>query len=261
MSGEAKYFYEVKGLRKSFGDTEVLKGLDLQVRQGESIALLGTSGGGKSVFLKHLACLFQPTAGSIKIEGLEVVGLNEWQLGRIRQKIGMMFQGGALFDSLSVAENVAFPLVEEGELSKDEIEDKVVEVLDDVGLSHAYAKMPADISGGMRKRVALARAVVNEPKCLLYDEPGAGLDPVVADSIDYLIREIQLKRNTTSIVITHEISSIFKIADRVVFLKDGLIYWDGTPAEMKASDDGTLVNYLAGKSEENWDELEKYRRQ
>lgn len=242
-------------MHKSFGSQKVLRGIDLDIKCGESLVLLGTSGGGKSVLLKHLACLMQPDEGTVMVEDNEVGCLSERELGKVRTKIGMMFQNGALFDSLSVGENVGFPLVEIGKLKRDEIRDKVSEILSEVGLEEHIDKMPSDLSGGMRKRVALARAIISEPKCLLYDEPGAGLDPVVADSIDFLMREIQLRKQTTSVIITHELKSVFRVADRIAFLRKGELYWLGRPDEFRSSDDPVLQNFLEGRSDEDWDSL------
>ncbi len=248
-------FFEVRDLKKSFGKQQVLRGVNLDVKCGESLVLLGTSGGGKSVLLKHLACLMQADEGTLMVEDQDVCGLSERQLGKVRTKIGIMFQGGALFDSLSVGQNVGFPLTEKGKFKPKEIREQVLEILAEVGLEEHIDKMPGDLSGGMRKRVALARAIISEPKCLLYDEPGAGLDPVVADSIDFLIREVQLKKNTTSITITHELKSVFRIADRIAFLRAGEVYWIGTPQEFRDSDDPVLKNFIDGRSGEDWDSL------
>jgi phospholipid/cholesterol/gamma-HCH transport system ATP-binding protein len=245
-------FIEVRELRKSFGRQEVLRGLSLEIGRAETWVLLGGSGAGKSVLLKHLLGLLTPDSGQVIIEGEDLTGLNERQLGRVRRRIGMLFQGGALFDSLSVAENVAFPLRERGQLGNREIRARVAEVLEIVKLGDASEKMPADLSGGMRKRVAMARAVVERPAAVLFDEPHAGLDPVTADTIDHMIKDLQVDHGITNIVVTHEMRSVFRIADRVGFLKDGQLHWSGTLAEFAATTDPVLRAFIAGDSGGSW---------
>lgn len=245
-------FLEMRGIKKSFGDQVVLRGVDLDVRRGEVLVLLGGSGGGKSVLLKHMVGLLQPDEGTVTLEGKVISDLSERGLSWARKKISIMFQGGALFDSMTVAENIAFPMQEAGVRDRDELFRRVSDALKIVHLEGQEDKMPADLSGGMRKRVALARAVVEEPCCVLYDEPHAGLDPVTGDSIDRLIRDLAKEHGITNVVITHEIRSAFRIADRLVFMKDGLIYWEGTPDELKASKDSVLVNFVEGRSQD-WD--------
>jgi len=244
-------FIEVRGLRKSLGGQEVLRGVDLEVRRGECLVVLGQSGEGKSVFLKHLIGLMAPDAGRIRIDGEEIVGLSERRLAPVRRKIGMLFQDGALFDSMTVAENVAFPLRERGIKAIPELLEKSRAALREVGLEEHMDKMPVNISGGMRKRVALARAIIARPRCILYDEPTAGLDPIVADSIDRLIRRLQRKFEVTSIVVTHDMKSMFHIADRVAFLREGRIYFLGTPDEFRQSRDPAIRNFAEGRSEES----------
>lgn len=245
-------FIQVRGLKQQFGEQKVLQGMDVEIKRGETVVLLGTSGGGKSVLVKHFNGLLTPTEGSVKIDGVEISKLNERQLHEARNKIGMMFQNGALFDSLTVAENIAFPLKETGETDKTVIAKKVQEALDIVRLSEHGDKLPAQLSGGMRKRVALARAVVHRPECVLYDEPHAGLDPITADQIDHLMKDLQTQWNITNVVITHEMRSVFRIADRILFLKEGQLYWEGTPDELKASTDPLLANFVSGTSERSW---------
>lgn len=245
-------FLEMRGIKKSFGDQVVLRGVDLDVRRGEVLVLLGGSGGGKSVLLKHMMGLLQPDEGTVTLEGKVISDLSERGLSWARKKISIMFQGGALFDSMTVAENIAFPMQEAGVRDRDELFRRVSDALKIVHLEGQEDKMPAALSGGMRKRVALARAVVEEPCCVLYDEPHAGLDPVTGDSIDRLIRDLAKEHGITNVVITHEIRSAFRIADRLVFMKDGLIYWEGTPDELKASKDSVLVNFVEGRSQD-WD--------
>lgn len=254
MSEEPEPFVRVRGLKQQFGSNEVLRGLDLDIHRGETLVILGGSGCGKSVFLKHLPGLLRPTAGSIRIDGNEIAHLKERELGEARHKISIMFQAGALFDSLTVAENVAFPLREAGIRDRKEISDRVSAALEIVRLPGQEDKLPSDLSGGMRKRVALARAVVDRPECVLFDEPHAGLDPVTADSIDHLIKDLQNAHGITNVVVTHEMRSVFRIADRVVFMKEGTIHWLGTPQELQATDDPELRAFIEGDSGEPWGE-------
>ncbi len=249
MKGEI--FLEMRGIKKSFGDQVVLRGVDLDIRRGEVLVLLGGSGGGKSVLMKHIVGLLQPDEGTVTLEGKVISDLSERDLSWARKKISMMFQSGALFDSMTVAENVAFPMQEAGLLDRDELSRRVSEALKIVHLEGQEDKMPAALSGGMRKRVALARAVVEEPCCVLYDEPHAGLDPVTGDSIDRLIKDLANEHGITNVVITHEMRSAFRIADRLVFMKDGLVYWEGTPDELKDSKDPILVNFVEGRSQDS----------
>lgn len=247
----SEFFIEVSGLQKRFGEQQVLRGVDLKIRRGETMVILGQSGEGKSVILKHLIGLMTPDSGSILVDGVETVGLSERQLRPIRKKVGILFQDGALFDSMTVAENVAFPLMEEGIRDRKILLERVREVLSVVGLEEHMAKMPINISGGMRKRVALARAVVSHPQCILYDEPTAGLDPIVADSIDHLINRLEEQFQITSIVVTHDMKSMNTIADRVAILRDGKIYFLGTPDELNALEDESIQNFIHGRSHES----------
>lgn len=248
MKGEV--FLKMRGIRKGFGSNEVLRGVDLDVYRGETLALLGGSGGGKSVLMKHMVGLLQPDEGTVTLEGKLISGCNERQLSWARRKISMMFQSGALFDSMTVRENIAFPLREGGVNDEAEIDRRVHEALEIVKLPGQENKMPSDLSGGMRKRVALARAVVEKPCCVLFDEPHAGLDPVTGNSIDHLIQALARDHGITNIVITHEMRSVFRIATRIIFMKDGLIYWEGTPDELKASEDPVLKNFIEGRAED-----------
>lgn len=251
MTGEV--FLKIRGLEKSFGSHKVLKGVDLDIYRGETLVLLGGSGGGKSVLMKHTIGLLQADEGSVILEGKELTGLDERELTFARRRVSMMFQNGALFDSMTVAENIAFPLREAGVKDRAEIEERVNEALEIVKLPGQQNKMPSDLSGGMRKRVALARAVVEKPCCVLYDEPHAGLDPVTADSIDHLIKDLEQDHGITNIVVTHEMRSVFRIATRVVFMKEGQIYWHGTAQELEKTKDPLLRNFIEGRSEESWD--------
>lgn len=239
----------VRSLVKNLGEQEVLRGVNLEVGLGETLAIIGRSGGGKSVLLKNLIGLMQPDSGEIWIEGQSIVGLHERQLGPIRQKIGILFQGAALFDSMTVAENIAFPLREAGERNMDVIAAQVKEMLDVVELEGQEDKMPVNLSGGMKKRVGLARAIIRRPKCVLYDEPTSGLDPVVSDSINRLIRRLQERFGMTSIVVTHDMKSAFHVSNRIAYLHEGQIYFHGTPAELQQTNDQVIQDFLLGRSE------------
>jgi len=237
---------QVRNLHQNFGSNLVLQGVDLDIYANETVCLLGTSGGGKTVLVKHMIGLMQPKQGRIIIDSVDISNLGERDLAPVRKKMGMMFQNGALFDSLNVAQNIAFPLREEGIKDIDKLNKRVSEVLDIVNLPGQEEKMPSDLSGGMQKRVALARAIVVQPECICYDEPHAGLDPITAEKIDKLIKRLQRDHGITNIVITHELRSVFRIADRIIFMKDGKVYWQGSPAEMKASSDPTLSDFITG---------------
>ena len=238
----------VDNLVQTLGDQEILRGFSLKVHQGETLVLLGRSGGGKSVFLRHLIGLMQPISGTVTV-GQEIIsGLPERELAKVRRSMGMLFQNGALFDSLTVADNVAFPLRERGETDETVVAAKVAEALQMVDLAGQEAKMPVNLSGGMRKRVALARALVSQPRCMLYDEPTAGLDPIVADSIDLLIRRLQRKLGVTSIVVTHDMKSTFTIADHVALLHEGRCYFYGTCDQLRASTDPVIRDFVEGLS-------------
>ncbi len=244
-------YIRIRNLRQSFGSQEVLRGIDLDILRGETLVILGASGCGKSVMVKHLPGLMRPTSGEIWIGDQEITHLREREMGPLRHQIGMMFQGGALFDSMTVFDNVAFPLRQESGCSEEEISTRVTRALEIVKLAAHASKFPSDISGGMRKRVALARAVVGMPACIIYDEPHAGLDPMTADTIDRLIKTLQQEHGITNVVITHEIRSVFRIADRVVFMKDGLIYWIGSPADLKLTTDPYLRDFIEGNAQDD----------
>lgn len=240
----------MRDLHQRFGDQHVLRGVSTHVNKGETLVLLGGSGGGKSVLIKHFIGLLSPHSGQVIINGEDISDMNERQLGKVRRAMGMMFQNGALFDFMTVGQNIAFPLRERGITDESEIEKRVIECLDIVKLPGQENKMPAELSGGMRKRVALARAIVDKPECVLYDEPHAGLDPITGDSIDHLIKDLQKNHGMTNVIITHEMRSVFRIADRVIFLKQGQIYWEGTPQEMKDSGDPELLDFIEGVARE-----------
>ena len=238
----------VDNLVQTISGQEILRGFSLKVYQGETLVLLGRSGGGKSVFLRHLIGLMQPVSGTVTVGQDVISGLQERELAKVRRSMGMLFQNGALFDSLTVADNVAFPLRERGETDETIVTAKVEEALQMVDLAGHEAKMPVNLSGGMRKRVALARALVNQPRCMLYDEPTAGLDPIVADSIDLLIRRLQRKLGVTSIVVTHDMKSTFTIADHVALLHEGRCYFYGTCDQLRASTDPVIRDFVEGRS-------------
>ena len=240
----------VRSLVKTIGEQEILRGVDLEVARGETLAIIGRSGGGKSVLLKNLVGLMQPDAGEIWIEGQNIIGLSERALGAIRQKVGILFQGAALFDSMTVAENIAFPLREAGERDPIVLLEKVRAMLDVVELEGQEDKMPVSLSGGMKKRVGLARSIIRQPKCVLYDEPTSGLDPVVSDSINRLIMRLQERFEITSIVVTHDMKSAMHVANRIAYLHEGRIYFNGTPAELQQTSDPILQDFLLGRSEE-----------
>jgi len=250
LSAPTSNLIEVRNLRQTIGNQEILRGVDLDVPRGETVVLLGQSGGGKSVFLRHLIGLMRPLSGSIKIEGEEIAHLDERQLEPVRRKIGMLFQDGALFDSMTVFENVAFPLRERGERDEKIIRNKVAYALELVSLQGQEQKMPVNLSGGMRKRAALARAIISEPACILYDEPTAGLDPIVSDTINRLIRRLQSQLRVTSIVVTHDMISTDHIADRVALLREGRIHFDGTLNQLHSSSDPLITDFIKGRSHE-----------
>src|SRR5437016_10388542 len=241
---------EVRGLAKQLGRQEILRGVDLTVAKGETLVIIGRSGGGKSVLLKHLIGLLQPDAGEIWIDGENITGLTERKLAAIRRKVGILFQGGALFDSMTVEENIAFPLHEAGERDANKIGEKVREMLEVIELEGEEKKMPVNLSGGMKKRVGLARSIIRRPSCVLYDEPTSGLDPVVSDSINRLIRRLQKRFGVTSIVVTHDMKNAFHVADHIAYLHEGRIYFHGTVAELQQSSDPVLQDFLLGRSEQ-----------
>jgi phospholipid/cholesterol/gamma-HCH transport system ATP-binding protein len=234
----------IEGLSKSFGSQKVLNGVDLSANAGETVVVLGRSGTGKSVLLKLIVGLLKPDAGSIRIHGQEIAGLEMEGLNEIRKKIGFLFQQAALYDSLTVEGNVAFPLERHTRLSDAERHKKVEELLASVGMERDLAKMPSDISGGMQKRVGLARALALDPDILLFDEPTSGLDPITAAEIGELIVKLKKERNLASIVVTHDVHGAKSFADRVVMLRDGKVVIDGTFSEMEKSKDPFVVEFL-----------------
>jgi phospholipid/cholesterol/gamma-HCH transport system ATP-binding protein len=236
---------EINKLRKGFGPQEVLKNVSLQLFQGENLAVLGKSGSGKSVLIKCIVRLFYPDSGTINVLGEDVNTLNNESLGELRKKIGFLFQSGALYDSMTVRQNLEFPLKRiKKDLSQKEINEKVNEALENVGLSDALNKMPSQLSGGMRKRISLARTIVVDPMIILYDEPTTGLDPVTSDEISSLINEVQKKYKTSSLIITHDIECVRKTADRIIMLQDGEVYKDGELAMFEKSDDKLIKSFF-----------------
>lgn len=241
---------EVKNLKKSLNGTPILKGVDFHVKDGENVVVIGRSGGGKSVFFRHIMGLMQPDSGEVLFKGANLAELDEEALNPYRRQAGMLFQNGALFDSMSVEENLAFPLLEHGGFSRTEIRSKVAEALEMVDLPGQEKKMPAELSGGMRKRVALARAVISKPELMLYDEPTTGLDPIVADSINKLIIRLGERLGMASIVVTHDMASAYMIADRICYLYEGKIYFEGTVDEIRNCEDPVVKKFVQGISEE-----------
>ncbi len=238
---------ELCQLFKTFDDHQVLQGLDLEIEEGEILTILGGSGTGKSVLLRMMIGLLKPDAGRILIEGQDLVPLPEDDLLKVRRKVGMLFQGAALFDSLTVLENVAFPLREHTRMTAGEIRDRVAEVLALVGMAGTEEKVPAELSGGMRKRVGLARAIALTPRLVLYDEPTTGLDPRNVEKINELITDLRAKLRVTSVVVTHDLQSAFRISDRVALLSEGRIAGTGTPAEIGQSQSPVVQEFLAGQ--------------
>jgi phospholipid/cholesterol/gamma-HCH transport system ATP-binding protein len=234
----------IRGLRKSFGAQVVLNGIDLTIDRGKTLAVLGQSGTGKSILLKLIVGLIPPDSGSIEIEGQDIATVQRDQLNEIRKKIGFLFQNAALYDSLTVAENVDFPLARNTQLSREQRAQRVRELLSKVGMERAADKLPSEISGGMQKRVGLARALALNPEIVLFDEPTAGLDPITAEEIDGLIAGLQKERSMTSVVVTHDIHGVRFYSDRVVMLREGNIVMDGTFAGFEKSKDEFLVRFL-----------------
>ncbi len=237
---------QISGLKKAFGSQQVLSGIDLDIFAGETLVVLGHSGTGKSVLLKHINVLLRPDEGEVLIDGQAVRDLTEKELVPVRRRVGMLFQSGALFDSLTIAENVAFPLDEHDICAGDERTARVAELLDMVALDGTQEKMPSELSGGMRKRAALARTLALEPEVILYDEPTTGLDPVTGQQINELISGLQERLGLTSIVVTHDIASANYVADRMAFLYDGKVLRVDTADEMRASDDPMISAFLSG---------------
>ena len=240
---------EVKNLTKSFGENLVLDDISLDVKKGENAVVFGRSGTGKSVLLKCIVKLLIPEAGEIIVNGRSVYSLKEKELNELRKEIGFLFQGSALYDSMTVKENLEFPLIRnKKEMSSKEREDKIQEVLKAVDLEHAIDKMPAELSGGMKKRIGLARTIITEPKLILYDEPTTGLDPITVKEISELIKELQKDLNVTSIIVTHDLLCAQIISDRAIVLRDGKIVYDGGLDNLTKSNDKFLKDFFTNEN-------------
>jgi phospholipid/cholesterol/gamma-HCH transport system ATP-binding protein len=246
---ENSNFIKAEELQKSFGDNHVLRGVNLSIRKGETVVIIGRSGCGKSVLLKHIIGLLKPDAGKVYVKGIDVGALEHGDMFRLRQIFGMLFQGSALFDSLSVWENVGLGLIEHTNLAQEEIRAKAAEKLALVGLGGLEDLKPAELSGGMKKRVGLARAIAMDPEIILYDEPTTGLDPIMADVINELICTLKKKLTITSIVVTHDMTSAYKIGDRIAMLYDGQIIYDGTPEDVKCCSQPVVQQFIEGRAE------------
>jgi phospholipid/cholesterol/gamma-HCH transport system ATP-binding protein len=241
---------ELKNISKRFGRLVVLHDLNLSIEAGHCIVVIGASGTGKSVLLKHIVGLLRPDNGEVWFDGKRIDELPERDLVSVRRRFGFLFQMGALFDSLTVAENIAFPINEHSQKPREEVNRIVEQKLRLVGLPDAGTKMPGELSGGQKKRVALARAIAIDPEVILYDEPTTGLDPVRSDVINELILKLQKELNVTSIVVTHDMNSAFKIADRIVMLHEGHIIFDGTPEEIQKSKEPVVKRFVLGEADE-----------
>jgi len=238
----------IEDIHKRFGRLEVLSGVSLQINKGESVVVIGQSGCGKSVLLKHIIALLRPDKGRVLVDELDILSLNRRELVDYRKRIGVLFQFGALFDSMTVAENVGFALTEGFRMKAGQVSGIVAEKLSLVGMENSGDKMPSELSGGMRKRVALARAIATDPDIILYDEPTTGLDPITADMINELILDVNHKLGVTSIAVTHDMASAYKIADRIIMLHEGRIVWNGTPDEIRRTDHPAAKQFISGSS-------------
>ena len=239
---------EAQNISKSFGNNTVLHDVSFKVAEGESLAIIGRSGTGKSVLLKHLIGLLMPDDGTVRVRGVEINNMPERELLAVRRQFGMLFQGAALFDSMDVAENIAFPLRRAGETDEAEIQQRVSEMLRLVEMPGVETKLLSELSGGMRKRVGLARAIVHRPAIILYDERATGLDPVVSDSIDQLILRVRDQFNITSIIITHDMRSARRIGQRIIYLRDGQVHLDATAEEVFNSEDLLVSQFVNGEA-------------
>lgn len=239
----------INNLHKNFVGNRVLRGVNLEIKEGETITIIGGSGCGKSVLLKHIVGLMKPEVGEIEVDGQEITRLGMEELAEVQKKFGMLFQGAALFDSLTVGENIAFGLRMLTDLEEREIRKRVSEKLSLVGLEEIEQLMPAELSGGMKKRVALARAIAMNPKYILYDEPSTGLDPIMADVINNLILDLQEKLKITSIVVTHDMVTAYKVSDRIAMLYQGWIEEIGTPEEIRETKNSVVRQFITGSSE------------
>lgn len=238
----------LEGVHKSFGTQHVLRGIDLHVKRDETLVIIGASGGGKSVLLRHMTGLMRPDKGRVHFDGVDITRMPERQLNELRLRTGMLFQHSALFDSLTVGENVGFGLYEKTKLNSREIADIVAEKLKLLGLGGIESKYPSELSGGMRKRVGLARAIAMDPELILYDEPTTGLDPIMADVINELIVKLKQTVNATAVAVTHDMTSAWKIADRIVMLHNGRIVADGSPEEIRETTDPLVGQFIRGEA-------------
>ena len=251
---------EAIGVAKNFGEHQVLDGLNLKINTGETCVIIGRSGCGKSVFLKHVVGLLKPDKGRVLVDGREVSKLTQKDINELRMKISMVFQGGALFDSMTVGENVGFGLIEHTKIGQKELLERIEEALCLVGLCGIVNLMPSELSGGMKKRVALARAICIKPEVILYDEPTTGVDPITADSINELIKTLHDKLKTTSVVVTHDMKSAYKVADRIAMLYQGKIIAEGTPEEIQNSNHPVVHQFINGLAQGPITEtLERFR--
>ncbi|HQY21177.1 MAG TPA: ATP-binding cassette domain-containing protein [Ignavibacteria bacterium] len=228
---------EITDLKKSFGDNTVLKDINIEIKKGESVVMLGKSGTGKSVILQCIIGLLPPTKGTIKVFDTDFLKLPEVEKNSIRRKIGFLFQSGALYDSMTVRQNLEFPIIRQPDYKKEDLSEKITEILESVSLSEAIDKMPSELSGGMKKRIGLARTLMLDPEIILYDEPTTGLDPVTSNEISHLILDMQKKLNVTSLIVTHDMACAKLVADRIIVLKDGTIAAEGSFDELAKSDD------------------------
>jgi phospholipid/cholesterol/gamma-HCH transport system ATP-binding protein len=245
---EIENIIELIGLNKSFNGKKVIDGINIKIKKGESLAIIGPSGCGKSTLLRLIIGLFPPTSGTVIVKGKNLMGLDKDEMVELRKNIGMVFQSSALFDSLTVGENVAFGLREHGSFAEAKIKEIVSQKLKLVGLEGSENLMPAELSGGMQKRVGLARALATDPEILLYDEPTTGLDPISATSIEDLIIDLHHKLGTTSVIVTHQMPTVYKIADRIIMLHNGKEIEAGSPDETKMSNDPIIKQFITGKA-------------
>ncbi len=235
-------------LYKSFNDKKILKGVNLTVESGESIAIIGKSGSGKSVLLKHLLGLLHPDSGEIWVDNKMVHGLSYSELQKLRSRISMVFQSGALFDSMTVSENIEMALNRLTNLKVNEIENRIKNCLKEIGMEDTEELMPSELSGGMKKRVGIARAIASDPDYIFYDEPTTGLDPIMSDVINKLIKKFKKQKNMTSVIVTHSMKTVYDVVDRVLMLENGKIKFDGTPLEIKNCKDKSISMFVEGKS-------------
>lgn len=242
-------FIHLRDVHKAFGALKVLQGVDLDIAGGESLVIIGSSGSGKSVLIKHMIGLLAPDRGTVEVDGMSVPDLDRDDLARLRTRMGMLFQYAALFDSMSVADNVGFPLRQHTDWNEGRVAERIEEVLGWVGLEGVGDKAPAELSGGMKKRVGLARAIALGPEIIFYDEPTTGLDPILADQINDLILDLADRLNVTSVTITHDMVSAYKVADRIAMLYNGRIEQVGTPEQIRESDNGVVQQFINGRAE------------